>query len=285
MGKPFILQTDWALKWLQKSKKRITCLLKCSLMLQPCTFTIQHCQGLQNRNPDAPSLPSNHSIIKKYQPILQASERIMEAFRLPPLIAFDHPRNLRDLLVRAALTSTAREPPGNYPCGAPRCKTCPILLTWDEFSSHTTGNSFKVKIWPSGKSSNVINLITCRRCGQQYVGETGQPFHLRVNGHRFDIAHTKDWQISCVSALQQRFTHSSRHVGHGNRTCSKPKPLSAQDKAERVDYDPGNIVPSGNESQKRYPVKPATAFLQYPWYFMYAPSPSWLHPSHSDNTN
>ena len=31
----------------------------------------------------------------------------------------------------------------------------------------------------------------CRRCSQQYVGETGQPFHLRVNGHQFDIAHRR----------------------------------------------------------------------------------------------
>ena len=95
------------------------------------------------------------------------------------------------LKYRQHLQPTPREPPGNYPCGAPRCKTCPILVTSDEFSSHTTGKSFKVKIRASCKSSNVIYLITCRRCGQQYVSETGQPFHLRVNGHRFDIAHRR----------------------------------------------------------------------------------------------
>ena len=131
-----------------------------------------------------PFLPSLHSTTRRHQPILQTSERTREAFRLPPLIAFHCPRNLRDLLVRAALTPTPREPPGNYPCGAPRCKTCPILVTSDEFSSHTTGKSFKVKIRASCKSSNVIYLIMCRRCGQLYVGETGQPFHLRVNGRR-----------------------------------------------------------------------------------------------------
>ena len=68
-------------------------------------------------------------------------------------------------------TSMPCEPPGNHSCGAPTCKTCPILVTSDEFSSHTTGKSFKVKIQASCKSSNVIYLITCRRCGHQYVGE------------------------------------------------------------------------------------------------------------------
>ena len=49
-------------------------------------------------------------------------------------------------LVWAALTSKPREPPGNYPCGAARCKTCPILVTLDEFSSHTTGLESRTRL-------------------------------------------------------------------------------------------------------------------------------------------
>ena len=62
-------------------------------------------------------------------------------------------------------------------------------MAMDDFSSHKTGESFKLKIKASCKSSNIIYLITCRRCGQQYVGETGQPLHHRINSHRFHIAH------------------------------------------------------------------------------------------------
>ena len=36
-----------------------------------------------------------------------------------------------------------------------------------------------------------IYLIPCRRCGQQHVCKTGQPLHLRINGHRFNITHGK----------------------------------------------------------------------------------------------
>ena len=64
-------------------------------------------------------------------------------------------------------------------------------MVTDEFSSHTTGKVFKVKFCASCKSSNVIYLITCRRCGLQYVDETGQSLHLRVNGHQYDITHRK----------------------------------------------------------------------------------------------
>ena len=48
---------------------------------------------------------------------------------------------------------------------------------------------FKINFAASCKSSNIIYLITCRRCGQQYVGETGQLLHCRINGHRFNITH------------------------------------------------------------------------------------------------
>ena len=64
-------------------------------------------------------------------------------------------------------------------------------MATDEFSSHTTGKVFKVNFRASCKSSNVIYLITCRRCGLQYVGETGQALHMRLNGHRYDITHRR----------------------------------------------------------------------------------------------
>ena len=101
------------------------------------------------------------------------------------------PRNLRYLLVRASLTAINQQPPGNHPCGAAGCKTCPILMATGEFTSHTTGQAFKINFAASCKPSSIIYLITSRRCGQQYVGETGQPLHLRINGHRYNITHRK----------------------------------------------------------------------------------------------
>ena len=122
---------------------------------------------------------------------IHTSERLRRVFPSPPLIAFRRPRNLKDILVRATLTPILYEPPGNRPCGIPRCRTCPILLATDEFSSSTTGEKFKVKTKASCKSSNIIYLIECRRCGQQYVGETEQPLHRRINSHRYDITHRR----------------------------------------------------------------------------------------------
>ena len=89
-------------------------------------------------------------------------------------------------MVQATLTAKTPESPGNCPCGAARCKTCAILAT-DEFTSHKAGQVFKMKFAASCKSSNIVYLISCRRCSQQYVGKARQQLHCRINGHRFEI--------------------------------------------------------------------------------------------------
>ena len=106
-----------------------------------------------------PILPSFQSITKRHLPTLQTSEKLRDAFLHPPLIAFRRPRNLRDLLVRASLNTIQNETPGNRPCGAAGCKTCPILTATDEFTSYKTGQKFKVKFAGSCRSSNIIYLF------------------------------------------------------------------------------------------------------------------------------
>ena len=154
-----------------------------------------------------PHLPSFCLTIKQHLSILHVSERLQRAFLKPPLIAFCRLKNLKDLLVQASLTSMSQLEPGNLSCGAARCKACPMLLGMDAFSSHTTGERFKVVVRPSCKFSSVIYLITCRRCGQQYLGEMGWPLHYRMNGHGSDIMHRRT-KVSPVAAHFSNDSHS-----------------------------------------------------------------------------
>ena len=39
-------------------------------------------------------------------------------------------------------------------------------------------------------------LIHCKKCGQQYVGETRNPLNERMNVHRSDIKHRKDTSVA-----------------------------------------------------------------------------------------
>ena len=77
-------------------------------------------------------------------------------------------------------------------CGFSQCKTCPILDLQTKFHSTLTHKEYKAfspdVISPlSCKSKNVIYLLSCQECGYQYIGETGRPLHLRMNGHRTTV--------------------------------------------------------------------------------------------------
>ena len=37
------------------------------------------------------------------------------------------------------------------------------------------------------KSANIMYISDCSMCGLQYVGESKQPFHKRLDGHRSDL--------------------------------------------------------------------------------------------------
>ena len=41
------------------------------------------------------------------------------------------------------------------------------------------------------KTKNLVYLIECRKCRKQYVGETENALHIRLNGHRSDIRTNK----------------------------------------------------------------------------------------------
>ena len=75
-------------------------------------------------------LASRCSCDRDVRAVLHHSEQLQGLFWLHPLTAFHYPRNFR---VQAALTIMPCEPPSDYPHAAFRCKTCPILVTKDEF--------------------------------------------------------------------------------------------------------------------------------------------------------
>ena len=67
----------------------------------------------------------------------------------------------------------------------------------------------KGKCHSSSNSSNVKYLVTFKRCGLQYVGETGQPLHLRVNGHQNGITHQKTKESPVVEHFNSRVHEES----------------------------------------------------------------------------
>lgn len=77
-------------------------------------------------------------------------------------------------------------------CGSSRCKTCKHIV---ESKSNTTNRTYKVisknEVMTCG-TKNVIYLISCRRCGIQYIGETSQALRNRMNNHRQRLSKSCD---------------------------------------------------------------------------------------------
>ena len=78
---------------------------------------------------------------------------------------------------------------GFWPCGADtRCACC---KTYGHFTqtvtSTTTGEKITLQQRATYRTSNVIYLIECSKCNNQYMGETRNPIHRQANQHRSDI--------------------------------------------------------------------------------------------------
>ena len=96
-----------------------------------------------------------------------------KAFPDLPIISYKRQKNLRDILVRAQIKPEKTQPENTtytcQPCNKARCKTCQHIITTHTFTSYTTKQSYVIKHDSNCKTSNVVYLIQCTKCGLQYV--------------------------------------------------------------------------------------------------------------------
>ena len=109
-------------------------------------------------------------------------------------MAYRRPKNLHNLLVSATLKSTEFAPAlGSNPCSSPHYYTLIYkhIKTGTSVRSTPTGHTVTVHAIATCKTQNVVHLIKCLTRHMQYVGETQNPLHIRLNGHRNDILHKR----------------------------------------------------------------------------------------------
>ena len=130
------------------------------------------------------------TIIRDLQPIISDDPYLSRVFPEPPMIVYRQPHNLKSILVRSCLPDIMNEtqqPEGsNKPCGRPRCQTCALINR--DISITRENVTFNISGHYNCTSTNVVYLIRCKICSEQwYIGETKQPLHMRMNGHRSSI--------------------------------------------------------------------------------------------------
>jgi hypothetical protein len=95
--------------------------------------------------------------------------------------------HLRNLLVRAEISKPNTNISKSHSCGDKRCKCCRHMQHSSSYTGKVTGTQYKIFCTVNCKSANIIYILECSVCGLQYVGESKQPFHKRLNGHRSDL--------------------------------------------------------------------------------------------------
>ena len=119
-------------------------------------------------------------------PILQNDERMKAVLQKHPIIKSKRQsKSLKTILTNAKL-STVTDIPKVTKCNRFNCGVCAYLIEGSEFK-FKTGHIFRIKNNFSCYSENLIYVITCKGCGEHYIGQTGNTLRQRMTVHRQQI--------------------------------------------------------------------------------------------------
>ena len=154
-------------------------------------------------------MPNIGNIINKYWDLilLSGKESVKALHTYKPILAFSRPKNIKDFLVKSFLKPNMFS---SRTCNRHRCTHCVNINVDSKFSSSVTGSVYNLRFDADCTSKHVIYLITCKKCTQQYVGQTNQNVSRRMNSHRFDIRNS---EINSIS-------HVASHFGSSDTNCT-----------------------------------------------------------------
>ncbi len=104
------------------------------------------------------------------------------------LTTFKNDRNLAKHVIRSRLLED--EIPGTFPCGRSRCKTCNHILNTDTVVGPSGSVDIKNSLQCTTKG--IIYCVTCLRCGDLYIGETG---HILADCFREHLAYIRNAKV------------------------------------------------------------------------------------------
>ena len=119
------------------------------------------------------------------------SESVRRLYESNPIVTYKRPTNVHDILVHSKL-SKPRSDFNVTKCDMRHCTHCSTINKSNLFTSTTTSTVHKINNDLPCTSTDVIYLITCKKCKAQYVGQTHQKCANRMNSYKNDIAHFPD---------------------------------------------------------------------------------------------
>ena len=127
-------------------------------------------------------------------------------------------------------------------CKNKRCKTCPLLSTSQIAISNVSNKKHSCVYTENSNlschSQNLIYLMSCKNCNQQYVGETTTRLSVRMNGHRSSTTgclHIINHKKTCVGS-EFSIQILEKLIGNGYGDDNKPDPEITTLRKTREDY-------------------------------------------------
>ena len=132
-----------------------------------------------------PYNPPVCKILKRNTQILSSSPELTDLLTYNFMVVHKRARNLKQMLTKTDV-NPQYIPKGFGPCKT-LCVTCPFMKPTEHVTSRTTNEQIRILGCFNCKSKNVIYVLSCTKCGLQYVGQTGNSFNERFRAHLTDI--------------------------------------------------------------------------------------------------
>ena len=155
-----------------------------------------------------PINPPINKICNKNRHILSsaADSQGLQEYRF--MIVNKRATNLKQLLTKTDVNPMLI-PKGSGPCNS-QCISCKFLKHTGAITVWVTGETIPIHGRFNCKTTNAIYVLSCAKCGLQYVGQTGNTFNERFRAHLTDIR-----QGNTAKPVSQHFTstgHGANHV-------------------------------------------------------------------------
>lgn len=155
-----------------------------------------------------PCNPNLYNVIRTTLPIMHESERLKELFPEKTFIQSKRqPKNLKRILTRAKFDGDSTKNFSVDKCHDARCGMCPNIIVGDSITL-LNGKTVTPNENLNCKSKNLIYIITCSTCKENYIGQTGNSICERIRIHRQQIQNPNTRMIPLSEHLDV--------CGHGN---------------------------------------------------------------------
>ena len=144
--------------------------------------------------------------------MLKSDEHLNKVFPEKPVITYRRTPTLKDMFVKSNLKLILSEPPNLlrfYHCHRHNCTTCSHSVESTTFCAHHTGTNHNIQGHITCNTSNVIYIITCTKCNQQYLGDAERKLETRISEQLQNIVKN---QNTVVGTHFNSANHKSNHM-------------------------------------------------------------------------